>query len=300
VTDEPYVEAVVVRAARPTAARPGDRAIIRPDGTIEGFVGGSCADETVRLQALRALETGEPVLVRILPAAHSHAGGANTDGFSWVPGAVEGPPDQEGAVVVANPCLSGGALEIFLEPHLPAPRVAVVGDSPVARALLQAGPPAGFAVRGGPAAEGDFGVVVASLGHGDEDAVAAALAAGADYVGLVASHRRGAAVLAALREAGVPEERLARVSTPAGLDIGARTPPEIAVSIVAELVAARRRPALAPAPPAPALATAVDPVCGMTVVLGPGTPTAEHAGETVAFCGDGCRAAYLRAHAVAP
>src|SRR4051812_49518835 len=146
VPEEPYVEAVVVRAARPTAARPGDRATIRPDGTIEGFVGGSCADETVRLHALRALETGEPVLVRITP------------------GAVEGPADEEGAVVVANPCLSGGALEVFLEPHLPAPRVAVVGDSPVVRALLEAGPPAGFAVRAGPPAEGDFGVVVASLG----------------------------------------------------------------------------------------------------------------------------------------
>jgi xanthine dehydrogenase accessory factor len=275
-TEEPYVEAVVVRAARPTAARPGDRAIVRPDGTIEGFVGGSCADETVRLHALRALETGEPLLVRIVPAQ----GRGRTPLLHA----------DEGAVVVANPCLSGGALEVFLEPHLPAPRVAVVGDSPVARAVRELLPSAGFAL--GEANKGSvpvFAVVVASLGHGDEDAVADALAAGADYVGLVASRRRGAAVLAAL---GVGNDR---VSTPAGLDIGARTPEEIAISIVAELIAARRA-RLVP-PPAAAVAVAVDPVCGMTVALGPDTLTAEHAGETVAYCGEGCRAAFLREHA---
>src|SRR4051812_21025453 len=236
--EPPYVEALVVRCGRPASARPGDRAIIRADGTIEGFVGGSCADETVRLHALRALETGEPLLVRIIPAQERG----------------RTPSLQDGAVVVANPCLSGGALEVFLEPHLPAPRVAVVGDSPVARAVRDLLPSAGFALGD----EDPFGVVVASLGHGDEDAVAAALAAGADYVGLVASRRRGAAVLAAL---GVEP---GRVSTPAGLDIGARTAPEIAVSIVAELISARRARLVAPAP---VMATAVDPVCGMTVVL---------------------------------
>src|SRR3954467_2247899 len=101
----PYVEALVVRGARPASARPGDRAVIRADGTIEGFVGGSCADETVRLHALHALETGEPVPIRITP------------------GELAGGDDEEGAVVVATPCLSGGALEVFLEPHLPAPRL---------------------------------------------------------------------------------------------------------------------------------------------------------------------------------
>ena len=108
-----------MRCARPTSARPGDRAIVLGDGTIEGFVGGSCADATVRLQALRVLETGEPVLLRILPGRGGRPG------------------DEEGAVVVANPCLSGGALELFLEPHLPPPRVAVAGESPVARALVE-------------------------------------------------------------------------------------------------------------------------------------------------------------------
>jgi xanthine dehydrogenase accessory factor len=224
----PFVEATVVRCASPTSARPGDRAVVLGDGTIDGFVGGSCADATVRLQALRVLETGEPVLLRILP------------------GEEDGPSDEEGAVVVANPCLSGGALELFLEPHLPAPRVAVTGESPIARAFVDLAARAGFDARLGAVAEaGDFGAVVASLGHGDEDAVRRALEAGCEYVGLVASHKRGAGVLEELRAAGVPDDALARVKTPAGLDLGARTHAEIAVAILAEVVAARRAPAVA-------------------------------------------------------
>jgi xanthine dehydrogenase accessory factor len=268
-----FVEATVVRCASPTSARPGDRAIVLGDGTMEGFVGGSCADASVRLQALRVLETGEPVLLRVMP------------------GEQDGPGEEPGAVVVANPCLSGGALELFLEPHLPAPRVAVAGDAPVARALCELSGPLGFRARLGATAEaGDFAAVVASLGHGDEDAVRAALEAGCEYVGLVASRVRGAAVLDALRAAGVPGDALARVRTPAGLDIGAHTHAEIALSILAELVAARRAPAVPSAGGAIARPReAVDPVCGMTVVVGPDTPTA--GGE--AFCCEGCRGAWL-------
>lgn len=273
-----FVEATVVRCAAPTSARPGDRAIVLGDGTIEGFVGGSCADSTVRLQALRVLETGEPMLLRILPGEH------------------DGPSDEDGTVVVSNPCLSGGALELFLEPHLPLPRVAVAGESPVARAFVELAEPLGFRARLGAQAEpGDFAAVVASLGHGDEEAVRRGLEAGCDYVGLVASRVRGAAVLDALRAAGAGEDALARVRTPAGVDIGARTHAEIALSILAELVAVRRSPLVAAgdAPPrglvAPAAREAVDPVCGMTVAVGPGTPTV----GDVAFCSEGCREAWL-------
>ena len=268
-----FVEATVVRCAAPSSARPGDRAIVLGDGTIEGFVGGSCADSSVRLQALRVLETGEPMLLRILPGEH------------------DGPSEEEGAVVVANPCLSGGALELFLEPHLPPPRVAIAGESPVARALAELCEPLGFRARvGAVAAPGDFAAVVASLGHGDEDAVRAGLDAGCDYVGLVASRVRGAAVLEALRADGVAEEALARVRTPAGVEIGARTHAEIALAILAELVAVRRAPVVpAAAGLAQSPSEAVDPVCGMTVAVGPGTPTA----GDVAFCSEGCREAWL-------
>jgi xanthine dehydrogenase accessory factor len=213
-----FVEATVVRCASPTSARPGDRAVVLGDGTLDGFVGGSCADQTVRLQALRALETGEPVLLKI------------------VPGEVDGPGEEEGAVVAANPCLSGGALELFLEPHLPRPVVAIAGESPIAQALGELCEAVGMRARAGAFAQpGDFAAVVASLGHDDEAAVRAALDAGCEYVGLVASHVRGAAVVADLEDA----ER-ARVRTPAGLAIGARTHAEIALSILAEIVQVRR------------------------------------------------------------
>jgi xanthine dehydrogenase accessory factor len=262
-----------VRCVAPTSARAGDRAIVLGDGTIDGFVGGSCADSTVRLQALRALETGEPVLLKIRPVEE------------------DGPGDEDGAVVVANPCLSGGALELFLEPHLPPPRVAVAGDSPVARALVELCEPLGFRARIGAIAEpGDFAAVVAALGHGDEEAVRQGLEAGCEYVGLVASHTRGAAVLDALRAEGMPDDALARVHTPAGVAIGARTHAEIALSILAELVAVRRTPAIpAVAAVAPRPREAVDPVCGMTVVVGPDTPAA---GDE-AFCCEACRDAWL-------
>ena len=271
-----FVEATVVRCAAPTSAVTGDRAVVFGDGTIDGFVGGSCADQTVRLQALRALETGEPVLLKIRP------------------GAEDGPADEDGAVVVNNPCLSGGALELFLQPHLPPPRVAVAGDSPVARALAELAGPLGFAARtSATAREGDFAAVVASLGHGDAEAVRAGLEAGCEYVGLVASRVRGAAVLSELRGAGVDDALLARVRTPAGLDIHARTHAEIALAILAELVAVRRGPRAVPegVPPAAGATprTAVDPVCGMTVVVDADTPVA--GGE--AFCCTGCRDAWL-------
>ena len=264
----PFVEVTVVRCVSPTSARPGDRAIVLADGTIDGFVGGSCADATVRLQALRVLETGEPVLVRILP------------------GDVDRPGDEPGTVVVANPCLSGGALELFLEPHVPPERVAVAGESPIARVLVELAAPLGFRARLGALAEpGDFAAVVASLGHDDEQAVRQAIEAGCQYVGLVASRARGAAVLERLRAEGLEEAALAPVSTPAGVDIGARTHAEIALAIVAELVRVRRSRAVAP----PAPREAVDPVCGMTVQVGVATPMA---GE-MAFCSEGCRETWL-------
>src|SRR3954462_7535731 len=109
---EPYVTAIVVRAQRPSSVAAGDSAVIRADGTIEGFVGGACAETSVRLHALRVLETGEPLVLRVVRA-----------------GVGRGP--EGGAVTVENPCLAGGALEFFPEPRLPAPRVTVVGDTPI-------------------------------------------------------------------------------------------------------------------------------------------------------------------------
>jgi xanthine dehydrogenase accessory factor len=235
---EPYVVATVVGAHRPTSVRPGDRALVLGDGTIEGFVGGVCAESSVRLHALRALETGEPLLLRLVPDD-----------------ALAGSGVVEGAVVEHNPCLSGGTLEIFLEPCLPAPRVVVVGDAPIARAVEKVAKAAGYDVVRGRAAEvgaarGDAAVVVASHGAGEEQVIAEALATGVPYVALVASAVRGAAVRAAL---DVSSELRAQLHTPAGLEIGARTPGEIAIAILAELVAAQH--AQPPAPTAAAVAS---------------------------------------------
>jgi xanthine dehydrogenase accessory factor len=264
----PFVTAIVVRAQRPSSVTAGDSAVILPDGTIEGFVGGACAESSVRLHALRVLETGEPLVLRIVPGD-------------------EGGPAEEGAVTVQNPCLSGGALEIFLEPRLPAPRVGVVGDTPIALALVSLGERLGYDVALDES-EDDVAVVVASHGRGEEDALERALRRGVPYVGLVASRKRGAAVVEELRSrAALAEDDIARLHTPAGLDIGARTPEEIALSIMAEVVSTRRVQEAVPAP-----ATAIDPVCGMEVTAAEPSPRSVREGRTVWFCGEGCRRSF--------
>ncbi|MEA2161092.1 MAG: xanthine dehydrogenase accessory factor [Solirubrobacteraceae bacterium] len=278
----PFVLATVVRALRPTSVRPGDAAVVLADGTIDGFVGGVCAASSVRLHSLRALETGEPLLLRLVPEDDE--------------GSDLAAPGEE-AVVERNPCLSGGSLEIFLEPHLPAARLVVIGDSPIARALERVGQAAGYDCQrtsaGASAAVDDAAaVVVASHGNGEEGALAAALTAGVPYVALVASDRRGAAVRAELE---VPDELRSQLHTPAGLAIGAESPEEVAISILAELVALQH------AGPAPTRAhaanvVAIDPVCGMQVAVSDATPQVLVGGEPVYFCCEGCRDRYAREH----
>ncbi|MFG1688488.1 XdhC family protein [Nonomuraea sp. NPDC049269] len=304
----PFVHAVVVRAQLPTAVSPGDDAIILPDGSIEGFVGGQCAESSVRTAALGALSDGRTVLLRVLPEGE------------------QGFPDSPGAQVVVNPCLSGGALEIFLQPLLPPPVLWVVGSSPIATALATLAVPLEFTVRIAappPGAAGPLGpagataAVVCSHGRGEQEAIRAALDAGVGYVGLVASHRRGAVVLA---EMELSDDERRRVHSPAGLRIGARTAPEIALSILAEIVAAIRTGDLAENVAAvstgdlaetvapirtrtgdlteserPRPEVAIDPVCGMTVTVSAETPHLVADGEDVWFCGPGCRDRFARA-----
>jgi xanthine dehydrogenase accessory factor len=298
----PFVAATVVRAQSPTSVRAGDSAIVRPDGTIEGFVGGTCAEASVRLYSLRAMESGEPLLLRILP------------------GAAEGQAEvDEGAVTVKNPCLSGGALEVFLEPHLPPATMRVVGSAPIAAALADLARRVGYAVESGSAEEAkpmpdDAAVVVASHGHDEERVLTAALRSRVPYVALVASEVRGTAVRDSL---DLPEEDRARLHTPAGLEIGAQTPEEIALAILAQIVALRpsggpgaatrpspagtaapkqdraeevpAEPAAAPEPVVISAATAVDPVCGMEVAVSEASIQLERGGELYYFCSEGCR-----------
>lgn len=215
----PFVVATVVRAERPTSAKPGDRAVVLPDGSMEGFVGGSCAESTVRSQGMRLLQSGESTLLRITPTASAET-------------------VADGLVTVGNPCLSGGSLDIFLEAVLPAKLVHIFGDSPIARALVKVGRSLGHEVRQVTSTvdvPADLtALVVASHGHDETEVLLAALRADVPYIGLVASPRRGQAVLDSLDITGQQRQR---VHTPAGLNIGARTPSEIALSIYAELLA---------------------------------------------------------------
>jgi xanthine dehydrogenase accessory factor len=277
----PFVHARVVLAERPTSSKPGDEALVLADGTIEGFVGGECAESTVRERSLAALKTGESALLRITPNAEV---------------------EQAGKVVVHNPCLSGGTLEIFLEPEVPAPLVVVVGDAPIATSLLTLGDHLGYDLRAhaGSIPEDATAVVVASHGRGEEEVLTAALKAKVPYVGLVASPRRGAAVVTSLE---VSETLRAKVRTPAGLDIGAHTPGEVALSILAELIQLRPRPDTGGPSPLPMMpadgglrentdAVAIDPVCGMSVPMVSASLQLEIDGTTVWFCGSGCQRAY--------
>ena len=303
---EAFVIATVVRVEKPTSAQPGNVAIVLEDGTIEGFVGGVCAQHSVRLYSLRALERSEPVLLRILPDAEARAAAEASAQTLRVsrpiePTAGREVDSEEGAVTVQNPCLSGGSIEVFLEPFLPAPRVVVAGESPIAMALHRLGPEVGLqvvatAVHGDPAAvrprHTDLALVVAAHGRDEVDVLRAGLEAGIEYVGLVASHKRGDAVIEELRQLGVADELLTDIDYPAGLDIGARSPSEIALSILARIVEVRRSgelsgrlPAHAAAPPQ----TATDPICGMTVVVGADTPRVEADGASIYFCCDGCK-----------
>lgn len=291
---EPFVLATVVRVQRPTSVRPGDSAVVLPDGTIEGSVGGVCATTSVRLYSLRAMQSGDPLLLRLVP---SEVGD-------------EDPGEEiDGAITEANPCHSGGSMEIFLEPHLPAARVVVVGDSPIAHALAGVGRAAGFDCRLAPAGsvdgvDGAAAVVVATHGSGEEAVLAAALNAGVPYVALVASSKRGEVIRS---ELVVNDELRSRLRTPAGLAIGAESPGGIAISVLAELIAQQtvspplQRPAQLPSAAAsPAIvAEATDPVCGMRVGVTDMTPQLLIGDESFYFCCESCRDKYAAEHAEA-
>lgn len=293
----PFVLATVVRAERPTSARPGAKAIVTGDGAFRGFVGGTCVKPAVRRESLRALADGAPRLLRISPDSPP-----------------EGVEAEEGVLEEHMACVSGGALDIHLEPYLPSRRLLLAGSSPIVQSLAALGEALGMEVRTAEtaenltdAAEGAF-VVVAGHGEGEWETLKAALTGGrARYVGLVASPRRSAAVRERLVGMGVAEADVGRLRSPAGLDIGAETPGEIALSILAQIVE-ERRPAEAPEPvpaepaaptvgislEAPADDLAVDPICGMSVSRD-SPHRVEAGGETWWFCCAGCAETFASA-----
>ena len=303
--EEPFALATVVRRQPASSAQAGDGALITADGTFHGWLGGSCTQPTVVREALKAIAAGAPRLIALAPDPQTEK--------------------RPGILVFPMTCHSGGSVDIYIEPVLPPSRLLVFGVSPVAQALARLGKAMGFAVHvADPAAEpGLFPeaerlwtgadvpldrdhrpwAVVATMGERDEAAVRAALATEPLYLGVVASRKRFAEIEASLIAGGLAREALAAVKSPAGLDIGARAPEEIAVSIFAEIVRVRRaagQTAAEPARPAglPTLAAAAmeeerDPVCGMMVAVAGARHTAELSGRVWYFCCGGCREKFL-------
>jgi xanthine dehydrogenase accessory factor len=283
---EPFAMATVVRCERPTSVKPGAKAIVHGDGRLSGWIGGACAEPTVVREALAALRDGQPRLISLVGE-----GGRS-------------PGRTEGVLQYPMMCHSGGTLEIYVEPFLPKPTLVLIGQGPVLETLASLGRATQFDVialdigaldrSGLPALTPSTFVVVATHGTSDEEALARVLASDAGWVSLVASRRRAATVVESLKQRGISPERLGALKAPAGLDIGAVTPEEIAVSIMAEVVQLRRSPKVTGAEPPVISGEAVDPICGMTVNIATtryrsATPTG-----TVYFCCAGCKDRYDR------
>jgi xanthine dehydrogenase accessory factor len=258
-----------------TSGKPGARALIHPDGRVEGWLGGACARPSVVRHALESLADGKPRLL------------------------VLGVPDSRpGVIQVEMACSSEGAMEVYVEPLLPAPRVVVVGSSPAAEMLADLAERVGWRTllvdsEPDPASLGDSdAVVVATQGHYDETALETVLRSPAGYVGLVASSKRASEVLSWLRGRGVGEEDLARVRAPAGLDLGATSHEEIAVSLLAELVAWRASGGARPMMNIEQPEVAIDPVCQMEVDVATARWVSEHEGQKYYFCAPGCQKAF--------
>jgi xanthine dehydrogenase accessory factor len=261
-TGEPFALATVVRTVSATAAKAGAKAVILPDGSIyEGWIGGGCARAAVLKAAKDALADGRSRLISVQPPDALDEKGLKAG------------EEREGVRFAKNMCPSQGTMDIFVEPVLPRPQVVICGSSPVAVAISELARRSGFAVTVcAPAAEqssfdevdrriegyalpvneaGRRFVVVSTQGRGDEAALQAALAIEVDYIAFVGSRRKAEVLKAALAKRGVTPERLAKLKAPAGLDLGAITPDEIALSIMAEIVAARRGKNSRGSPPQP-------------------------------------------------
>lgn len=302
---EPFVLATVVWRRGPSSGKQGSKALISADGTVTGWLGGACAEPAVAREAVRALGDGAPRLMFLGPADE-----------------LEG-ARREGVVTVPIACQSEGALEVYLEPVLPRPQLVAIGRSPAAGALAEmagalgwrtivvddGGEPADrpnvdLVVTSLEAAAAEIGprsyVVVATQGHYDETALELALAGAPAYLGLVASRKRAASVLDYLRSKGASDEALARIRAPAGLDLGATEPAEIAVAILAEIVQLR---AAGDAPTGVRTAAppeeAIDPVCGMAVAVATSRYQATRNGRTYHFCSAGCEERFVSAEATA-
>jgi len=278
---ESFVLATVVWRQGPSSGKPGSRAIVLADGSTFGWIGGACAEPVLIREALASLGDGEPRLLLL----------GMDDVVNRVP---------DGMISVPISCQSDGSLQVHIEPVVPVPTVVVIGRSPMALTLVDLITGIGWTgVLSDPSAPADIpegaAVVAATQGHGDEELLLAALDAAPSYLGLVASVKRGETVLQYLRDHGVAAEIVDGIRIPAGIDLGSTSHREMAVSILAELVAVKARGELTMAGAARAVvkaATAIDPICGMEVFADESSRPFEYAGTTYFFCCPGCRGAF--------
>ena len=279
---EEFVMATVVWREAPSSGQQGSRAIVTNQGEVIGWIGGACAEPVLIREALRALDQGESHLIAL----------GSSDQFGDVP---------QGMTAIAISCQSEGALQIFIEPVIPAPHLVVVGRSPMAQTLRQLAADLDWnaqLIDGAAFTSEAVGthsiVIVATQGHGDEDVLEKALAVGPAYIGVVGSARRGDSLRGYLADRGHDPEVLDAIRVPVGLDLGPTSHSEVAVAVLAELVALRaagelrrtRSPLEAP------VSETIDPICGMTVMIDDTSLALLSNDVTHYFCGVGCRAQF--------
>ncbi|MCY6379161.1 XdhC family protein [Hoeflea prorocentri] len=241
-----FCVATVVRTKDATSAKPGAKAVITVDGELHGFLGGNCVTGAVRKEALQALEAQQPKMIRIRPKEE-----------------VVAPVDTDGTTLHKSSCPSGGTVEIFLEPMKATRRLIILGSSPIARTLIAIAGAIGYrTISGTPQDEtgemaradacfDDFAkaasqagpedaLILSTQGRRDREALKAALASRAGYIGMVASRRKFASLVADLPDEPQLRARAEVIHAPAGLDIKAVEPEEIALSIMGEVIALRR------------------------------------------------------------
>src|SRR5215471_20357725 len=289
-----FVVALVVRYQAPISGKPGDKAIVTEDGKMWGWIGGGCAQPVVVKEARQALVDGKPRLIRISPSSSPENGIVNYD----------------------MTCHSGGTVDIFIEPVLPRPQLLILGRSPIAQTLARLGKIMNYAVSVAAAdarretfpdadmlqANLDLSqikitpqtfIVVSTQGEDDEEALEKAVTAGARYTAFVASRVKSQKVFEYLRKRGIAEERLSKVRVPAGLDIHAASPEEIAISILSEIIQVKgTRTLVAPAAKMtlPLLGReARDPICGMMVEVGEAKYKSDFRGSSFYFCCPRCK-----------
>ena len=275
---ERFALVTVVRREPPSSARVGDTALVTDAGGYHGWAGGGCTRETVVREAQRAMADGEPRLLSISPEVNQKP--------------------RPGMLAVPMTCDSGGTVEIYVEPVLPIPRLVLFGATPMAEALARIGEAMGYQVertvdREAQAPIKGAYVLIATMGDEDLEVLQKVLAAEPAYVGVIASRKRFEHVRETLVACRVPREALDLVRAPAGLDIGARTPEEIALSVMAQIVEQRRKKASPPVEIA-VQEEATDPICGMTVTISRARHTAEVESKMYYFCCAGCRTKFLQ------